>query len=250
MNFEKGLVMQFHQQIEDFTEPSETLSGRNSSTEFLTMRQFETLEIIRRYVEKFHISPSLREIADEMHIHTINGVRCHLEALERKGYLHPRGNRSRSIALKTDGASENPGIPIQADVARCRLCSRRSGKYLDFSSGRFYARKNYLGIVFHDDNLLKEYSIRRGDCLVIRKTRDISNGELVLVTDRSREVFLVNFCGVSDDGSPIFHSYGAESREIPIVEPKIHGIVEMQIRFPNPRATLLEQTANPPDETV
>ncbi|MBQ2821298.1 MAG: hypothetical protein IJF17_06900 [Thermoguttaceae bacterium] len=247
LNFEKCFPQRFHQQVENFTESADPLSKRNSSTALLTVRQFETLEIIRKYVEKYHISPSLREIANEMRIRTINGVRCHLEALERKGYLYPRGNRSRSIALKTDSQEEETGIPIRGGISRCRLRHEKRGRSLALTSGRFYGHENYFVLQFRDDSLQQEYDFRVGDCLVIRKTRNISIDELVFVTDRSQEVFLVNYRGNSEEGFPVFRSYGTESREISIVEPKIHGIIEMQIRFLNPRATLLDPPEDPGD---
>jgi SOS-response transcriptional repressor LexA len=58
----------------------------------LTARQQEVLECIREKARMY--GPTVREIASQLGIKSPNGVVCHLETLERKGYIR----RSKKIA--------------------------------------------------------------------------------------------------------------------------------------------------------
>lgn len=67
-------------------------SIENSSKLPLTARQREALEYIRRCVRKRGYGPTVREIGDQMGIHSPNGVVGHLTALERKGFIQREAN--------------------------------------------------------------------------------------------------------------------------------------------------------------
>lgn len=69
----------------------------------LTARQREVLHVIRSLCDDIGYAPTVREIADVLNI-SLNGVQCHLEALERKGALVRDKGKSRSIRLLGAGA--------------------------------------------------------------------------------------------------------------------------------------------------
>jgi repressor LexA len=66
----------------------------------LTLRQSQVLEFIEHSLRDQGYPPTLREIGDELGIRSTNGVNDHLKALEKKGYIERRGNRSRALTLK------------------------------------------------------------------------------------------------------------------------------------------------------
>ena len=64
----------------------------------LTKRQRQIYVFIRWFSERKGYAPSLRQIGMAVKIGTANGVKCHVDALQRKGYLRrdpkvPRGMR-------------------------------------------------------------------------------------------------------------------------------------------------------------
>lgn len=70
-----------------------------SSLPSLTSRQWEVWDYLSRTISGRGICPSYREIAEHLKIQSSYGVRTHLDALERKGYLKRIPNRSRAITL-------------------------------------------------------------------------------------------------------------------------------------------------------
>jgi len=71
------------------------------------------------YIETFHAErgyvPTLVEMAKALGVASVQGVKDHLTALERKGYLRRSPGRSRAIELLSH-RSENTGIPILGQV--------------------------------------------------------------------------------------------------------------------------------------
>jgi repressor LexA len=65
----------------------------------LTSKQNITLEYIKSFINNNQYPPTLREIGLGLNIKSTNGVRVHLKALERKGWLKRVQNVSRGIVL-------------------------------------------------------------------------------------------------------------------------------------------------------
>lgn len=78
----------------------------------ITTRQAEVLGAIRASILKTGRPPTYREISASCGIASTNGVRRHLEALQRKGYITREHSLSRSIAL-TGGAEVAPGQTLR-----------------------------------------------------------------------------------------------------------------------------------------
>lgn len=65
----------------------------------LTLRQSSLLESIRTFMSTQKRPPTIREVAKMNGITSTNGVRCHLLALERKGFLTITPGVSRGITI-------------------------------------------------------------------------------------------------------------------------------------------------------
>ena len=65
----------------------------------LTKRQAEILEYIQEQILRSNTTPSLVEIAQKFGIRSPNGVRNHILALEKKGYITRSADKARSIQL-------------------------------------------------------------------------------------------------------------------------------------------------------
>ena len=65
----------------------------------LTARQAQIVAFIRSFTEAHGRSPSYREIAVEIGVRSTNAVSCHLDAIERKGWIRRGGFSSRNIVV-------------------------------------------------------------------------------------------------------------------------------------------------------
>ena len=62
-------------------------------------KQFMVLEIIREYIDKNKISPTVREICDISEIKSTSTVHKYIKRLENLGYINKKDNSPRSIRL-------------------------------------------------------------------------------------------------------------------------------------------------------
>ena len=82
----------------------------------LTARQLEILDFIRESIKNNDMPPTVAEIAEGMNLSSTNGVRGHLQALERKGAIELIPNASRGIRLVQIDMFEQ-GLPLVGRVA-------------------------------------------------------------------------------------------------------------------------------------
>src|SRR6187399_2450608 len=92
------------------------LEFHSMSMSDLTARQREVFDFIREKIEGRGYGPTVREIGDNFHISSPNGVMCHLKALEKKGLITREPNMSRAIQLKEEPASQR-GLPLVGRIA-------------------------------------------------------------------------------------------------------------------------------------
>ena len=91
----------------------------------LTDRQSNILDFIQKFKELNGYPPTLREIGKEFEISSTFGVKRHIDALAKKGYLNVESNASRGISIlkETDGKNKtsvfnnSKEIPIVGRVA-------------------------------------------------------------------------------------------------------------------------------------
>lgn len=82
----------------------------------LTERQKTVLEFIRTQISHHGISPTIREIGKFMKISSTNGVRMHINALIKKGYLKKNKHIARGLVLTSQIAQEILKVPIVGSV--------------------------------------------------------------------------------------------------------------------------------------
>src|SRR5438093_12776737 len=94
----------------------------------LTDRQRALLDHLASFVAKRGYAPSLQEIAHAFGFSSLQGVKDHLKALERKGYVRRRPGQRRAITLMGQPRPFATGIPILGRVPAGRSEERRVGK--------------------------------------------------------------------------------------------------------------------------
>lgn len=82
----------------------------------LTRRQKQIWTFLTWFIGHKGYPPSRRQIGMAMRIKTPNGVSCHLEALQRKGYLKLDARVARGIrVLNPGGEPQAPPLRIVSD---------------------------------------------------------------------------------------------------------------------------------------
>lgn len=69
------------------------------AAERLTPRQLEILDFIAGHISQYGWAPTIREIGDAFGIRSPNGVMCHLNGLESKGFIVCGGFQARAIRV-------------------------------------------------------------------------------------------------------------------------------------------------------
>lgn len=166
-------------------------SIESSSKLPLTARQREALEYIRRCVRKRGYGPTVREIGDQMGIHSPNGVVGHLTALERKGFIQREANLSRSIMLVDRGEKGLSGLPVLSSLLDGRLVENSDPEErLEVHEKIQISGDDFFLIRVLDSSLYSAYSFCRGDLLLVRRARNAGLGETVILRDFENEFTL------------------------------------------------------------
>jgi len=146
----------------------------------LTDRQSRILTFIKEFLRENGFPPTLREIGKGFEISSTFGVKRHLDALEKKGYIRIESNASRGIAIIQDEDAMNLSaandqneffskIPIVGRVA---------------AGSPILAMENIEGSVIIDPSFIKTtedaFALRvRGDSMI---NSGIFEGDIVIVS--------------------------------------------------------------------
>lgn len=79
-----------------FTITASVYTGRMRA---LTAKQNNVLQFLDSFLQKHGFSPTLREIGDAIGLANINGVRGHVAALAKKGYISKVDDKARTIQI-------------------------------------------------------------------------------------------------------------------------------------------------------
>lgn len=154
----------------------------------LTERQEEILKFIQQYRDLSGFPPTLREIAKNFDMASTFGVKRHLDALEKKGYLNIESNASRGISLQKFDDDTNTGyndgfakIPIVGRVAAgtpITAIENIEGSVVVDSS---FMRKadNCFALRVKGDSMINA-GIFENDLVIVLPKKEAANGETVV----------------------------------------------------------------------
>ncbi len=149
-------------------------------TEELTERQGKILEFIGEYRGKNGYPPTLKEIGLKFHISSPNGVRDHLRALERKGYIQRQVGRSRALEiLRPVRISGN--YPIIGNVAAGTpiMAEENFDGFLDLSQ-LFGDDSKLFALKIRGESMIKA-GIMDGDYVIIKSQERVDDGDIAVV---------------------------------------------------------------------
>ncbi len=150
----------------------------------LTERQQEILDFIVDEIQRRGYPPTLREISSRFDISSTQGVRRHIDALEKKGYI-ARESGARSISV----ASDILDLSHQHDVIEVPLLGEVAAGQPIFADehleDKIVVSTDWLGPRGEHFFLkVKGYSmadsILPGDLVLVEKAQVANNGEIVV----------------------------------------------------------------------
>ena len=146
----------------------------------LTARQERLLRIIEASIEKKGYVPTLQEMALAMSISSLQGVKDHLTALERKGYIRRLPGRRRAIEILQRVAQPEGNIPIIGRVAAGRplLAIENQEGMLNLSS-EFLGAGTHFALRVQGDSMI-EAGIQEGDYVIVRQKEAADPGAIVV----------------------------------------------------------------------
>ena len=146
----------------------------------LTSRQRQVYDFLAGYIVANGYPPTLQEIARHLNVSGNLGVLRHLQALERKGWIHRSSGSARSIAL----AGRNKGNPLilplvgTEQAALPRLAEEQVEAHLAVDGLLVKGRDSFLLRVRGES--MVEAHILPGDLVVVRPQSSAENGEIVV----------------------------------------------------------------------
>jgi repressor LexA len=154
----------------------------------LTQRQEEILNFIQNFLQENGYPPTIRQIGSHFGISSTFGVKGHMDALEKKGYLNKESNTSRGISLVRNFVeeekviySEPPRIPIVGRVAAgspIMAVENIEGSIL-LDPAFLNRSKDCFALKVKGDSMLNA-GIFEGDLVVVSPTASAVNGEIIV----------------------------------------------------------------------
>lgn len=171
----------------------------------LTARQQEILAYIERVVSTTGVPPSIRQIGAALGIRSTNGVRSHLKALEKKGYIHRSLRTSRGIAMldrirqvTTSTFQETTAVPILGRVTAgmpiLAVENRDGHLQLDPS---LVKDADTFALRVEGDSMIGA-GILDGDYVLVRPQPSADNGDIVVALLEDDEVTVKRFYREAD----------------------------------------------------
>ena len=150
----------------------------------LTDRQNNILIFIKEFLRENGFPPTLREIGKSFDISSTFGVKRHLDALEKKGYIRIESNASRGIAILRDEDEINliENIDKNEFFSKIPIVGRVA------AGAPIRAREKIEGSVSIDSSGIKKaedaFALRvRGDSMI---NAGIFEGDIVIVSPNQR----------------------------------------------------------------
>ncbi len=156
----------------------------------LTTRQKSVYEFIESYILQKGYGPTVREIAEAVHLSSPSTVHVHLKTLEEKGYIVRDPLKSRSIALLgkheqeeafgSTGSSNTLSLPLVGNVAAGEpiLAEHNVETTLQLPTEIVGDSASFI-LAVHGESMI-EAGINDGDYVVVKEQQVARNGEIIV----------------------------------------------------------------------
>lgn len=146
----------------------------------LTDRQKKVLEFIKNQITNHGSSPTIREIGKHMNIKSTNGVRLHLSALLKKGYIKKHKFIARGIELTQNLSLDIQKLPLVGSVPAglpIDAIENIEGEFAFDSS--FLPKGESFTLKVIGESMINA-GIFNNDIVVVQKQKTASKGEIIV----------------------------------------------------------------------
>ena len=154
----------------------------------LTDRQQEILDFIQIYANHNGYPPTYREIGKQFNIVSTFGVKRHIDALVKKGFLSNESKTSRTIALVENALNKSKqildnmiGIPIVGRVAAGQpiLAEENIEGNVLVDAALLNKRNDCFGLKVRGDSMINA-GILENDLVIVSPQKNASNGDIIV----------------------------------------------------------------------
>ena len=163
----------------------------------LTKRQKDVLDFIADFVEENGYSPSYEELAQGLKLASLATVHKHIQALESRNYLRRLFNQSRSIEVSAKYTQERRRSRQTTRAAEVPLAGRiAAGSPVEAIEGQdtlqfadFAGKGDTFALQVTGESMIEDH-ILSGDYVLVEKTQQAKDGEIVVALVDGRETTL------------------------------------------------------------
>jgi repressor LexA len=155
----------------------------------ITDRQQTILDFIQEFVNEKGFPPSFREIGKQFNISSTFGVKRHIDALVKKGFISNESKTSRTLKIinetlnKSIEAYDNiVSIPIVGRVAAgypILAEENIEGNFLMDTNSITNKKSDCFGLKVRGDSMINA-GILEGDLVIVSPQKDALNGDIVV----------------------------------------------------------------------
>ena len=163
----------------------------------LTKRQKDVLDFIADFVEENGYSPSYEELAQGLKLASLATVHKHIQALESRNYLRRLFNQSRSLEVSAKYVQERRRSRQSTRAAEVPLAGRiAAGSPVETIEGQdtlqfadFAGKGDTFALQVTGESMIEDH-ILSGDYVLVEKTQQAKDGEIVVALVDGRETTL------------------------------------------------------------
>lgn len=153
---------------------------------YLYPRQREIYDYIKQHIQKVGTSPTLKQIAEAMHLSSLATVSEHLDALEKKGLIERVFGEARGIRVLSDTDAfydpvESIEVPVVGYIAAGEPIQAIEDQTMTINVPADMvsrSRRNFVLTVVGDS--MVDAHILDGDQVLCEQMAQVENGEIVV----------------------------------------------------------------------
>jgi repressor LexA len=149
----------------------------------LTERQRAVLDVIRGFIKREGVSPTLREIGQAVGL-DLKSVAQHLDRLERKGYISRRPRESRNIRLTRQADIADPagdGLPLVGRIAAGQPVLAEENLEARVKIDDFFGPRGDVFLLRVQGESMTGAGISDGDMVAVRLEGEVREGDIAAV---------------------------------------------------------------------
>jgi repressor LexA len=171
----------------------------------LTPKQKRLLDFIADFVDREGYAPSYAEMKDALHLASLATIHKHIEALEQRKYVRRSFNHSRSIDVapaylaerRKERGKTGDFLPLLGRIAAGSPVEAIAGQDT-IAFADFTGKGDTFALQVRGESMIEDH-ICDGDYVLVEKTADARNGDIVVALVGGADATLKRFYRESAD---------------------------------------------------